>query len=107
MGSLNAYIKNTLVIIKEFNVIVTKYSSSWTCPSFRDLNTLSTYGKDIIKNLLFIVYFEFDMESVNCQEKDERFYIDEIYDKFCKHYGLNPEEYTKSINDLRSIYKIK
>ncbi len=105
--SLNAYIKNTLVIIKEFNVIVTKYSSSWTCPSFRDLNTLSTYGKDIIKNLLFIVYFEFDMESVNCQEKDERFYIDEIYDKFCKHYGLNPEEYTKSINDLRSIYKIK
>ena len=31
--SLNAYIKNTLVIIKEFNVIVTKYSSSWTCPS--------------------------------------------------------------------------
>lgn len=105
--SLNAYIKNTLVIIKEFNVIVTKYSSSWTCPSFRDLNTLSTYGKDIIKNLLFIVYFEFDMESVNCQEKDERFYIDEIYDKFCKHYGLNPEEYTKSIDDLRSIYKIK
>ena len=32
---------------------------------------------------------------------------EEIYDKFCKHYGLNPEEYTKSINDLRSIYKIK
>ena len=105
--SLNAYIKNTLVTIKEFNLIVKKYSSSWTCPSYRDLSTLSSYAKDVIQNLLFIVYFEFDMESVNCQETDGRFYIDEIYDKFCKHYGLDPEEYTKSINDLKSIYKIK
>ena len=105
--SLNAYIKNTLVTIKEFNSIVQKYSNSWTCPSMRDLTILYNYGRDVLKNLLFIVYFEFDMGSVNYEEKDGRYYIDEIYDKYCKQYGLDPEEHTKTIEDLKSVYKIK
>ena len=73
----------------------------------RDLTILYNYGRDVLKNLLFIVYFEFDMGSVNYEEKDGRYYIDEIYDKYCKQYGLDPEEHTKTIEDLKSVYKIK
>lgn len=105
--SLNVHVRNTIYIISEFNNLVRRYAESWTCPSMSDLKTTLLHCNTIIKNLLFIAYFEFDMNSVNVKENDGRFYIDEIYDKYCKHYNLNPEEHTKTINDLRAIYKIK
>lgn len=105
--SLNVHVRTTVFLIKEFNKLVNKHADAWICPSLEDLKTTINYATTIIKNLLFIAYYEFDMGSVNVQEADGRFYIDEIYDKYCKHYGLDPEECTKIIGDLKSIYKIK
>lgn len=105
--SLNSYIRTTLFTIEEFNNVAKKVVDGWTCPTLKEFKTLRNYAVSILTNLIFIVYFEFDMDSVNQEESDGRFYIDEIYDKYCKQYDFNPEKYSHHLSELKSIYKIK
>ena len=104
--SLNAYLRTTVFTIVEFNKLISKITNSWTCPTMEELKKSHNYARSILTNLLFIVYFEFDMDSVN-NLVDGRYYIDEIYNKYCMQYGLDPEEHTKVISVLKSVYRIK
>lgn len=104
--SLNAYLRTTVFTIIEFNKLINKLTSSWTCPTMEELKKIHNYARSILTNLLFIVYFEFDMDSVN-NLVDGRYYIDEIYNKYCMQYGLDPEEHTKVISELKYVYRIK
>ena len=104
--ALNSYIRTTLFTIEAFNEISNKIVSSWTCPTIKEFKTLHNYCISIVTNLIFIIYFEFDMDSVNSEENG-RFYIDEIYDKYCKQYGFDPETCTQNMSELKGIYKIR
>lgn len=104
-GSLNKYLRDTIYYIKTYNALLEKYVQRWTRPTQEDLVKMKSYCESVLSNLLFIIYFEFDMGSV-FEEVSGRYYIDEIYNKFCNQFGLDPEENSKAIEDLKKVFKI-